>query len=352
MSRRGMEKIDCLNFETMGVFEEDIFLFSKQFNYFLRIDKKKEKIDEIDFLPEEEFVKNNLISCILKWRNASLFIPRNAKHVYKKEGAVIRKIEIDNVEELDTDNKFLSAMVYEDYLFLFGHWIPKIIGINLISEKVEYSYDVPKRFVLMKEKNKDAFFSGHYVDNSRVYLPFLSGGYLTIFDLNNKEVDWILIDEKESGFSGITKLNNRDILLCRRNENGIIIYDEEKKKCKEKYTDISFRYSLNVFSLENKVWVTNYNRPSIVIDLLNDSYERIETKFVTVENKDDEFFGCSSEGVEIINSNFEIESIISIDGDCFDSLIEKKIKDKKISFNETIYESNSFNLCNFIRTIC
>ena len=173
-----------------------------------------------------------------------------------------------------------AEFIYDDYLFLFGHWSTKIIGINLVNKKVDFVYNIPNKFISMKEEKADAFFSNYILKNNKVYLPFLSGGYFVVFDLKNREIEWKEVGAEDQGFSQIYYEKKEKLLLCRRNERGLVLFDETSNYLRSLFEKYNFNYSIGIYSIGSMIWIPCYNSFSYLIDIHAERCEIEDIKYI------------------------------------------------------------------------
>ena len=338
--------IDYTNLTKICIDNNTMYSFSRECNLLFVIDYETMRLFDLGILPEEDYLEKNLISEIVKWQDKLVFIPRNAKNIYVKEHDQYRIIDIGNYVDRDLKNKFDSSLIYDDVLYLFGHWSSMIIGIDLTSEKIIYTYNIPDEYVIKKENRKDAFFSHYYFESSIVYLPFLSAPYIALFYVNEKKVEWIKVCDLEIGFSSIIKsYNGKFILPCRG--LGMIVYDEGNKRIEYLFTKEDFFGSLELYSYRGKIYIPRFANSLVSMDFNDYEIEKYDNK------KCSGLIRYNNENYLILDNVIEIygnEGInhFRLDFSNLEQLLRKYSKSIRTKIENVVYENSYFKLQNYL----
>lgn len=349
-----MKELNNINYSFMGTFlrcKDDIYSFSREQNILFDIDRNNLALKSIDFLPNEDFSKRDLISEIKVWKNKLIFIPCNASSIYIKENNIYRTINLEKYVNKNLNNKFYGSVIYKDCLYMFGHWASIILGVDLNEEKIVFAYNVPEKFISMKNQKNDAYFSDYLLEGEKVYLPFLSEGYIAVLNLQTKDIQWIKVADETNGFSLILRYKQGVFILCRRNERGMVLYDEINNKVKSMFEKIDFRYGINISSVGFKVLVTCYDNCSYFFEIESGKYEVKNDKCFRVIIEGDELIKIKKEGIEILDLNNKNSRTFDIDYSNFNCLINEKRKEINACMNGIVQESTPFLLESFVKVV-
>ena len=346
-----IEEIIMNKYSLFGKFlfgENDIFSFSRDYNL-LCVFNKNYKISKVDFLPGENYFSKNLISEVIEWKDKLIFVPKNITNLYIKDGNEFRLIDLSEVVENGLNNKFECAFLVDDYLYLFGHWASQIVEINLAEERVEYNYRIPDEYVLMKEKKQDAFFSNYYYENNKVFLPFLSAGYIAILDLKTKNVEWKKVRGANSGFSSIIGVSDeRYIMPCRG--NGVYVLDKTFEIKDYLFENIDFTSALGMCLKGDNVLIPCYRDGVYSININSNKCDKNEGIMCWGMSCDKEdYYVTSNEGLILLSGNEK--RTLSLDFSGINDLINQNEKRDIFHNEDIIFENDLFSIDNFIYNI-
>lgn len=346
-----MSKSSCLG--NLFVDNNVLYSFSKEYNLLSIINCDTHCLDDVKVLPDEEIINEGLVSHMMKWRDLLVIVPNNAKSVYLLDKTGVRAIHLAGYLNENIKNKFGNCCIQDNILFLFGHWAPVILGIDLASERIVFKYDIPEEFQRAKQLLNDAYFGGCCALDGKAYLPFLSGGYLVEFDFKSFDVKWTLINERDKGYSNIALRNNGDFILFRRRGGGAVVTNTFYKVKDTLFNNMDFYYCSGVLENNSELIMTVFGEG---VYLLNPDVDSCSLKYrakcrgVSNVSNDGFYYINGDELVHFNLTDLQIKTI-ACDFSVLNEMIDKNVEGSDLMTDNILVEDDIVTLKTFIKLI-
>ena len=221
-----------------------LYFVSKDTNVIYSINMKIGKLEFIDCIPEESILKKNLCHKILTWNDEMIFIPMNAKKIWRYNLVTKQWHGINLGEYENKRDKFFQAFVYKNDLFMIGCGCPAIFRLNLITEEFLIIKKPFKHLINKKMFVTDIFFRYHFVQKgTKILMASCVDICVMEFDLKIKKVLFYKVGNEKNKYSGIV-WDGDNYWLSPRYKTPIVRWDG-KNKSKE--------YNLPNEILENEI---------------------------------------------------------------------------------------------------
>lgn len=237
------------------------------YNALCSLNKRTGEISVEMFL-QEDIQKRNLYRYSVLCEDKLVFIPTAAEKILIFDLGLRTSLEIDIKVPIhdaynlySEDNKFMTAAVWKNYVFLIGGTYSAIIRLDIVTNELIYIYDIHKELTRLV-KNQTLFFAGQcLVEKNMLYIPTASSSLLLILNMETLEFELTAVGENGGNFVGICKSDN-DIWLTGTDRR-LARYNLSTKRCEVfqipvDYTGIGSPY-VKIACDQGKVYLYGYN---------------------------------------------------------------------------------------------
>ncbi|MCQ2498092.1 MAG: hypothetical protein MJ133_03835 [Lachnospiraceae bacterium] len=192
-------------------------------------------------IPGSNFFQHRTFFAIEKYKSKFFLIPfwGTKIWIYDRETCELTNIKIAPEIDFDTDainlkpGKFARSFVNGQYMYIFPHFYPALVIIDMETLEVTYDTDVVENLCKIRQ-NDDALITGVNQYENHVYCSIGNSNSVLVYNLNNHSHYILPIPFSGIGFNGIGVTEDRIILTPRRH-GAVAMYDRKKKECTEIY---------------------------------------------------------------------------------------------------------------------
>lgn len=352
-----MKKIN-LKAMNCAVNGNQLYFISSEFNLIYVLNLETNEFQLFDNLPQEKFMQNNLYGNIIYTSGEIFLIPACAENIwiYHIEKKAWNEVRLDE-NERKLQYKFLGAVLYQEYIYMLGHYYPGIMRLNINTKEIE-RIELP--FLQTNNgREQDGYFNWDYViKEDWLYLPLLNSNHVLKLNLRTEAYDLISIGNCRNQYSGIVWDGNYFWLPPRKNtayvrwdgDNEVKEYSLPKEFEKKQY------YFGGAYVIGNKVvfsgfreftleFAPNMPKETRVLNRRNNFYKKIDnTTVILQDDKGNIFIQKENEA--------EKKIICQVDDSQLQDMAEKHIfMTKEFKKKELIVENPFISLTNWLNHI-
>lgn len=334
-----------------------LYFVSKDTNIIYCIDSNTGEIEFIDCVPEENIFGERLCSKILLWNEEMIFIPVNAKKIWRYN-TVTKKWKGVGLEKYgQKKNKFFQAIIYKNSLFMFGCSCPAIFLLNLVTDQfvlIESPFDY-----LNKKKGyfDDIYFKGNFVRRgTEIMIASCMDNSIMKFDMRSKKAFFYEVGNKKNQYSGIA-WDGENYWIAPRYKTHIVRWDgkedieEIELPQKELEAETGF---LGVVVRNSGLIIPGKKRYSIVVNRIKGNFyiDIIPKAYILFKRMEENLLSIDLYGNLTIESNEKrrvFKCVTSVNS--LRKFQLKKIDIFQIEFTDIKYESSSFSINDYINGI-
>lgn len=214
-----------LRAEGCAKIDDKLYFMNIDSNVFFSINVNAGNIVYEGSIPNEH---KNTYRCarIFSYKRILIFIPINSKNVsfFDVDRKIWKQIEVDCSKGYKK-NKFFSAHIYNDKLFLVGAAYPAIMVINMNDYSVDYIMGIFDERIKDSNYAQDCFVRVDTVlKENKLYMASCVSNHICIVNLDNYSWKWKKIGDSYNRYSGIA-WDGRRFWLAPRYRGSIIIWD-------------------------------------------------------------------------------------------------------------------------------
>ena len=360
-------ELDNTFFECLCEVGDKFWFFTNIGNHICSMSKKCDVIDYIDSNPYEELEYNYLYTALVPYRNKIYLIPRVATHIgiYDIDKKEFGKINLEKAEGLmpvtyDAANKFASAVLVNDKIFLIPRKYPAIVEINLKNNEIMYHKDWLKQYKKVLLFDGDYFLYDYAIYENKIYLPALSAGAIIVIDSINDSITFFETNY-ESFYSGI-EIYDSKLYISRANTGDIEIWDVNKMeymdlipiKCGNNHGPIAFGWLKRI---ENNIMLIPFWHSDMLV--MSEQGDVIQKYPIFRPKNESQIAVCSqwlSDGrLYLLDNINKYISVYNENGqfiERFNPYLPKEMWNnalkKKMSISGLLYESETVSLSDFV----
>lgn len=242
-----------------------IWFFSFAFNALCCYNNEQRKVETMVQIPNEDIWKIRLYKEIIRVQNKIILIPCSANEIaiYDLENAAIQKVSFEYPEfawkvKPCLVAKFWTAVSHGKNVYLFGHYYPGILKLNLENYQITYLNNWINKIDKLALDDEKPYLTEGIVENDLAILPFCCANAVLIFDFNNDSIKIKELKYSGTGFNGMCKYGDT-FWLVPRQSGAIVEWDGQRIKEYEGYPEglqlnnIPFNKPL---FYENKIYLT------------------------------------------------------------------------------------------------
>ena len=210
-----------LLFEDCVLVENKIYFVGYNIAVLFSMDINTGEIEYIDRIPNTMIIQCRSVTRTLFYQNKLFLIPgrTNCNYVWTFDlgNRVWNALEFKNEGIYYPYEKFSYATIYENELFMVGCYYPGIVCIDLNDNNIQYYNIFPNNMSI--HSLEDCI-----LVNGKIYIPDPNGNRVSIFDVNNKELQCVQIGNDNNTYGGITK-NGEKFWLAPFKGKSIVQWD-------------------------------------------------------------------------------------------------------------------------------
>jgi len=339
------------DFAILGDSEKYLYFTSEKNNLLIVISKDGFNLVKVFCLPDENMDSGCLVGSVVETNRGVVLAPRNAKKIWILNNESFSGIDINEYVSEKCNHKFLSSAKYNNHVFLFGHFFPGIIGIDIETLTVDYVYKVPEEIINLKEDGDCPGFAKQscIVDNC-IYLAYVNSSCVVKFDMESMTTSWIDINDNEGEAFGLSKdIGGKGFWISKRDSKGMLLWDGTGNVIDEYINNFSPRINMGVCTLKNKILLPNYNQRSYLYDVNRNNWEEDDEIYSFLDTELYYYF-VKYDNLVIYNKSTDEEEVVRIDLDELDSYCDDLLKTSKFRIG-MIYEGDPFSLEGYINSI-
>lgn len=338
-------KIKSMN---CAINDKILYLISSEFNMIYELNLITNKIELFENLPEEKFIQSNLYGNIIFSSGKLFLVPCCAEKIwiYNIKQNIWNAVEIPDTET-NKQYKFYGAFLYEEYIYMLGHYYPGIIRLDINT------YNVVKININLQSKEisnyKEGYFNWDYVIKENwLYAPIVNSNRILKLNLQTEEYQLIVVGSSNNRYSGIV-WDGKYFWLPPRRNTPFVKWDGEryiKEYCLPKEFEREQFYFCGAYLIKNKVVFSGFTKytlefmidnpeRALVLNRRNNFYKQISDNMVIVQEEGGNLY--IQEGI-----NPEKEIVCLIDESKFKKIINDKIFQAENFKELEIIMENSF----------
>lgn len=263
---------------TFDVFEmiddHNMICFSFYVNLVFSVSIDSGEITVIGSIPEEPFIKQQLIADIVYWKGNIIFVPMTASKlwIYSINQKEWEGIPFENTDVEDKDFKFSGSVLEKNTLFLLGYEYFGIARVELENHfRIEYL--AAKKW----NQNHKTFCWGKNTKREGRELWFPScENVLVKLSMDTMEYDYLKLGDKRERYVGICDFGTDTIIAPLTNKDPVIVMNQWKENRRiELPKDIA---NADLIAFEgcylygDKVIIYGINGYSLVVEKKQDEY--------------------------------------------------------------------------------
>lgn len=198
---------------------DDIWFVHGKMNLLMKYNKRLEKIEVIESIPNEYVFQETLYQTIYKNGDKIYLIPTWAAEIaiYDIKKSFFNKIELRKAEEYINKLKFGKCVIFEHTLYCIPYYYGAIVKINLNTQEITYI-----NLEVYLDKGESLYIGDGVLINKSIVGPWNLSNRLFVLDLKSEKIKFISIGEKERQYSKINKVGKNLALYDEKYKN--IVY--------------------------------------------------------------------------------------------------------------------------------
>lgn len=250
MKKNRLKALNCV------LVDNKIYFVALELNIIYSLNMDTYEIEFMEELPKEPMIKDKLYGNICYCCEKIVLAPLNAEKIWiydlqHKKWSGIELFE----EERRIPYKFFGIVPYNNYVYMFGHYYPGIIRLDINTFSIERIELVDERIDL-DNKKRDGFFNLNFVRRGGwLYTPVLQTNQIMKLELETGKYKLIPVGSNENQYVGIAWDGEYYWLPPRKNgpyvkwdgNQGNIEYNLPEEFSKEQY------YFSSSFLVDNKL---------------------------------------------------------------------------------------------------
>ena len=268
---------------------------------------------------------------IIGYHRDLVFIPLNSKYVsiYNVDIKEWKQIEVQNLETFEND-KFFSAYIYKDKLFLIGASYPAIMILNLKDYSVLYEKKMlGERIKDCKEKLDCIIRSDIACVGNQLYIASCVSNHVGRFNLDDYSWEWYSIGKEVYRYSGIA-WDGKSFWLAPRYIGNIVKWNPDNDEYEEIVTD-NRNFLGVIYDGKQLIFPGAGNNETVIIEKENNSIKKIEKSYLFYLNNGENNVAMTSTGEFIIYST----------GDLLHGSVKKSVNTDSSEFLQKFFEQNA-----------
>lgn len=336
-----------LRAESCTKIENKYYFMAVDVNAFYSIDIKTKKIIYEGEIPNEN---TNIYRAakIMGYNRNLVFIPLNSKYVsiYNIDKKNWKQIKVQDMGKYDND-KFFSAYIYENKLFLIGACYPAIMIIDMSNYNVKYEKRMFDERIYDKEKSHDCIIRSDIVCvKNKLYMASCVSNHIGVFNLDDYSWKWISVGKDKNRYSGIA-WDGEYFWLSPRYFGSVIKWNPYNNECKK--TDIKGKNFLGViYDGTNLVFPGAHNNKTVIINNKNNNIKIMEEDYIFYLNDGEDNCAMTSKGEFVIyNTNNMLHQSLKFNV----NINSHEILQKIISSGKICNENTYIQMTDFLKEI-
>lgn len=331
--------------------DECFYYAAAELNLLCKYDLKKRKASIVSKIGKDSVFIKRAYRKLLLWRNKIVFIPYMGNKIclYNLQDCSWDEIIIRNQ---DIPYKFGIAEIYEDNIYVFGHYYPDLLKINLLNRIVQ-------AYNLFKNNSDFKIYFGLQgtLENNFLYVPLCRKKEIFCLNMANGEFKFFTLNMNAKGITGICNQNGVFWGLDRSGSS-IICWDKNFR-CKEYDINRIFQFGdrdifTTIIKCGNTIVVGSSTRRDILC-IKNEVIQAIQTDspLLQIDNFDEyKNFMVTLDGkVVFYDEDFNKKDQLLLEFNKKD--LDIYIKEYEISIDDIKYlafinETEAFDLSDFL----
>lgn len=232
-------KENIIAFEKYADSGEKIFFPAYDHNCLYSMNKKTYEIEYIARIPELELVGKRTFFSVAYYNESIILIPfyKYSIWVYDLKTqkfsifSIKKNGDFDVTIDMPEEALFSSYSIYNNKLFVFPHYYPAIIEIDMEEWTINYNQK-PIVELNVKKKNAQPFVTNVFTQCEYAYCAIANSNNILVYNMKNDDYVIHAVSNSSCGFNGIFKDGN-NIVLTPRLTGAVLLWDENGKKAKE-----------------------------------------------------------------------------------------------------------------------
>lgn len=257
--------------EGCAKYKNKFYFVSKDMNIIYSIDEITKDVKYEGCFEDEPIDAVRLCARILTHNDALIFVPMNAPNVsiFNLNDKSWKYVKVRDIEKYNYD-RFFSAEIYEDKLFLIGSTYPSIMVVNLSDLSAEYISEMYIPLYELLPRFKDCFVrAGVAKVNNTLYISSCLNNQVLIFNMDDYQWEKVEVGEKGNRYVGIA-YDGSDFWLAPRRQGNIVRWNERTGVTQEYSLDYMDRdqyyFGSVVFDGNNIIFPGMQSKHTVIID--------------------------------------------------------------------------------------
>lgn len=337
--------------------DKKLYFVSKDINIIFNLNLDTGKIEFVDCFPDESIDEKNLCYKILIWKNELIFVPMNAKKIWKydirnKKWNGIGLGKYENVK-----NKSFQAFIYDNHLFMVGCGYPAIFQLNLETNQILVIEDPFKHLNKGKCSISKIFFRYNFVQKrEKIFMASCQDNSVMEFNLHDQSIVFHKIGNKKNKYSGIAWDGN-DFWISPRDKTSIV-----KWNGKTEVVEYALPYSkleeeigfLGVINTRYGILFYGKKQNSILIVRQEKeiNIQIIPKTYIFLKNEENSIYGLDAYGnLTIKDDKKEKNFQLTADKICLQNFLIKRGNNCNINYSKSRCESPFLELNDMINNV-
>lgn len=226
-------------FERYADMGDEIIFPAFDHNCLYSMEKKNKKIKLLGLIPGENLCGFRSFFSVASYKKKIVLVPFDSKNivVYDNECSSFEVIELknaflfDNVDVFTNDGKFACCSVWKNKLFMFPHFYPALVILNLDTNELVYNTEFIEK-IASEKCNGEPYVTDIDVIKETVYGSLGCCNGIIRYDMADEKLDFKQIFYNGTGFNGI-KVDDDNIVLGPRLCGPIVVYNKNLNTIKE-----------------------------------------------------------------------------------------------------------------------
>lgn len=183
---------------------DKIYFVSREVNLIYTLNLNTYEIEIMENMPEEIFLHEDLYGNIVYSYGKLILVPLCAEKIWIYDFEVKRWAAVEfQSNERNIQYKFFGAAAYRNYVYMFGHYYPGIIRLDVNTNSLK-RIELPVGVNGHSYENKDGYFNWDYVIKDKwLYTPMIQSNRVLKLDLDTENYELIALGNSNNQYAGI-----------------------------------------------------------------------------------------------------------------------------------------------------